>query len=71
MTDAAATFELATEPQSLWSWPPDVRASRGFDEIATASMRAVASRAAKKAGKRLRTKVLAEDGVEALVIHAF
>ncbi len=37
----------------------------------TATMRAVASSAAKKAGKRLRSKVMTdEDGCEALVIQA-
>ena len=41
-------------------------------DTSTASIRATASNAAKKAGKRLRTKAMVEDGgTEVLIIQAF
>ncbi len=41
-------------------------------ETSTASMRATASNAAKKSGRKLRTKAVTEtDGTEALIIQAY
>ena len=41
-------------------------------EVDIASMRAIASRAAKQAGKKLRTRVIHnEDGTDSLVIQAY
>ena len=40
-------------------------------EVETASMRAAASKAAKAHGKKLRTRIVTENGTEGLAIQAY
>lgn len=48
------------------------RLKKGEDyDVATVSMRAAAFRAAKAAGKSVRTRITEADGIETLVIQAY